>query len=87
LLSDSYGAAEDEVGRTSERDIVEAVIVLFEADFHDIATSDKDADGGWFSGFKVVDKGRRDDAGAAGEGFAFDAAFVGADDEVLFGGL
>ena len=36
---------------------MKSVIVLFESDFHDIATCDADADGGGFSGFEVVDEG------------------------------
>ncbi len=56
-LSDCYVAGEDEVGWTGEGDVMKAVIVLFEGDFHDITTCDADADGRGFAGFEVVDEG------------------------------
>ncbi len=57
LLSDCYATGEDEIGWAGEGDVMKAVIVLFESDFHDIATCDADADGGGFSAFEVVDEG------------------------------
>ena len=54
-----------------------------EADFEAVASTDADADGfgGWSGGAEVVQEGAGDNAGAAGEGLGFDAAFVGADEE------
>ena len=79
-----HGAGEGEVGGAEEGDV--AVLVrggFFEADGEGIAALDFDLDGGGSAGEFVMDEGAGNHAGAAGEGFIFDAALVGADADAI----
>ncbi len=77
-------AFEDEVGWAGEGDVFERLIAGFlETDGQGIAAFDIDFDGRFRAGEQVVHERASDHAGAAGEGFVFDSAFVGADGDVI----
>ena len=70
---------EDEVGGTGEGNLGVGVGGFDETDFEGISPFDKDLDGGRGVSLFVKEESGGDHPRPAGEGFVFDAAFVGAD--------
>lgn len=78
-------AFEDEVGGTTEAYVLEAVGGGVELDSEQVATLDLDFDGGGEAEASGGHQGAGGDAGTAGEGFAFDTAFIGTDADAAWG--
>ena len=79
------GALEDEVGGTGEGNLGVGVGGFDETDFEGISPFDKDLDGGRGVSLFVKEESGGDHPRPAGEGFVFDAAFVGADGDGVGG--
>ena len=86
LLGEFDFAVEDEVGGAGEGDLGEGLVAVgLITDFEGFAAGDVDLHGGGGAVEELVEDGRGDHTGAAGEGLAFHATFVGADGDVIIG--